>query len=126
MKKVADAYRHGEIGDPENRRYAGSLDNAATYTGTFIAHPGMPGNTNEVERIIRGRVVKPRNIQRILPDWAGARTLEMLQTPSTSPAPPAAYSPGMWLQGRRGCWDLEPGSPKGRMPGKPPPASEPE
>ena len=79
MKKVADACRRGEIGDPENQRYAGSLDNAAPYTSTFIAYHGMSGNTNEVERIIRGRVVKPRNIQRILPDWAGAHTLEMLR-----------------------------------------------
>ena len=113
MKKVANAYRRWVISDPENRRYAGSLDNAAHCTGTFAAHPGMPGNTSEVKRIIRGRVDKPRSIQRILPAGQGPAPRRCCR-PSMPPAPPvcsrvtwlpAAAAVGIWSRAapKTGC-----------------------
>lgn len=54
---------------------------------------------------MRGRAAKPRNILRMLPDWAAAHALEM----------PLA------IHAARGCRGLGPGR---RMPGRPPPASE--
>lgn len=117
LATVAQAYRQGEVADPESRKFADTLDNAAPYMGTFIAHPGMPGTTNDVDRAIRGYVVRPRSIQRILPDWAGARTLEMLQTIHATCAIRGTF-PGDVVSGRRGCWDLEPAGLGGRPPGR--------
>ena len=54
---------------------------------------------------MRGRAAKPRNILRMLPDWAGTHAPEMLQA----------------IHAACGCRDLGPGR---RMPGRPPPASE--
>ena len=66
---IIQAYRHMEVGHPDTRKFAGTLERAAPNIPTFIGHPGMSGNTNDVGRTIRGYVVRPRNIRRVLPDW---------------------------------------------------------
>ena len=67
----------------------------------------FPDSAGEMGRIMRGRAAKQRNT-RMLPDWAGAHALEMLQAIHAACA-------------ASGCRDLEPGR---KMPGRPPPASE--
>ena len=120
-------YRYGDVSSEESRKFADALENAAPYMGTFIGHPGMAGNTNAVEGIIRRYNVKPRNIQRILPDWSGARTLEMLQTIHATCDIRGTIS-GDVVAGRCGCWELESarscGKPSGKPPDIPPPTSE--
>jgi hypothetical protein len=114
ISKVIHAYRHMEVSHPDTRKFAGTLERAAPHMPTFIGHPGMPGNTNDVERTIRGYAVRPRNIQRILPDWEAARTLEMLQSVHATCRIRGMFS-GDVVAGNRGCWTF--GS------GKPPPVS---
>ena len=114
ISKVVQAYRYLEVSHPDTRKFADTLENAAPYMPVFIGHPGMPGNTNNIERTIRGYVVRPRNIQRILPDWEAARTLEMLQTVHATCRIRGLFS-GDVVAGNRGCWAF--GS------GKPPPVS---
>ena len=111
LQKIVLAYRYGDVTDAESRKFATSLENAPPYLGTFISHPGMSGNTNGVELTIRGRrVVRQRNIQRILPDWqSGARTLEMLQTIHATCANRGIFS-GDMVAGRRGSWNLDLGT----------------
>ena len=70
----------------------------------------MPGNTNNVERTIRGYTVRPRNIQRILPDWEAARTLEMLQSVHATYRIRGTFS-GDVVAGNRGCWAFGSGKP---------------
>ena len=53
--------------------------------------------------------LRPRNIQRILPDWQGARTLEMLQTIHATCANRGIFS-GDMVAGRRGRWNLDLGT----------------
>ena len=73
----------------------------------------MPGNTNDIERIIQGYAVQPCNIQRILPDWEADRTLKMLQIVHATCRIRRTFSSDV-VAGNRGCWAF--GS------GKPPPA----
>ncbi len=80
LGKVAHAYRNGAVSDDASREFAGTLENAMPYLLTFIGHPGMEGSTNACERTIRGYVVRPRNIQRILPNRRAAENLATLQT----------------------------------------------
>ncbi len=80
LGKVAHAYRNGAVSDDASREFAGTLENAMPYLLTFIGHPGMEGSTNACERTIRGYVVRPRNIQRILPNRRAADNLATLQT----------------------------------------------
>ena len=83
----------------------------------------MAGNTNTIEDIIRRYNVKPRNIQRILPDWSGARTLEMLQTIHATCDIRGTIS-GDVIAGQHGCWSIGPAQSHGKPPGIPPPTSE--
>ena len=117
LSKVIQAYRHLEVSHPETRKLAGTLERAAPYMPVFIGHPGMPGNTNNVERTIRGYTVRPRNIQRILPDWEAARTLEMLQSVHATCRIRGIFS-GDVVAGRRGCWAFGSGKPP-PVPGPP-------
>ena len=103
--QLAEAYRHGQVTDEKNRTFAHTLENALPYMFEFIDHPGMPGNTNSVERTIRGYVVRPRNIHRILPDWRAARTLETLQTLHATCALRGTFS-GDVVKERCGYWTL--------------------
>ncbi len=80
LQKVAHAYRNGAVSDDDSRKFADTLENAIPHLLTFIGHPGMEGSTNACERTIRGYVVRPRNIQRILPNWRAADNLATLQT----------------------------------------------
>ncbi len=117
LSKVVQAYRHLEVSHPETRKFAGTLERAAPHMSTFIGHPGMPGNTNNVERTIRGYTVRPRNIQRILPDWEAARTLEMLQSVHATCRIRGTFS-GDVVAGNRGCWAFGSGKPP-PVPGSP-------
>ena len=117
LSKVVQAYRHLEVSHPETRKFAGTLERAAPYMPVFIGHPGMPGNTNNVERTIRGYTVRPRNIQRILPDWEAARTLEMLQSVHATCRIRGTFS-GDIVAGNRGCWAFGSGKPP-PVPGPP-------
>ena len=83
----------------------------------------MTCNTNAVEGIIRRYNVKPRNIQRILPDWSGVRTLEILQTIHATCDIRGTIS-GDVVAGRCGCWELERDQSHGKPPGIWPPISE--
>ena len=107
----------------DSRKFADTLENAAPHMSTFIENPGTPGNTNDVEGIIRRYNVKPRNIRRILPDWSGARTPEILQSIYATCGIRGIIS-GDVIAGKCGCWELEPAKPHGKPPGKPPPTSE--
>ena len=91
---VVYAYRTGDVSDEESHRFAGTLENAAPYLFTFIGHPGMEGTTNRREGEIRGRIVRPRNIQRILPNWRAARSLAVLQTIHATCAKQKIFSGG--------------------------------
>ena len=68
LSKVIQAYRHMEVSHPDTRKVRRHLERAVPHISVFIGRPGMPGNTNDIERIIQGYAVQPCNIQRILPD----------------------------------------------------------
>lgn len=123
LSKLVHTYRYGDVSSEDSQKFADTLENAAPYMGTFIGHPGMAGNTNAVEGIIRRYIVKPRNIQRILPDWSGARTMEMLQTIHATCDIRGIFS-GDVVAGQCGCWSLGPTQSHGKPPGIPPPTSE--
>ena len=110
IDKIIHAYRYGEVSDPETRKFADTLENAAPFLVTFLEHPGMPGSTNGIERTIRKRVVKSRGIQKILPDWQAARTHEVLSTIYATCAKRGVF-PGSIVSGLRGCWMLTRGEP---------------
>ena len=80
LAAIAETYRTGGVTLEESRKMAGSICNAAPYLCTCLCHPGMPGNSNGVEGTIRQFVVRPRNVQRALPNRRAAETLGILQT----------------------------------------------
>lgn len=79
LSGIIHVHRHMDVGHPDTRRFAATLERTAPHMSTFIGRPGIPGSANDIERAIRKYVVRPRNIRRILPDWAAARTLKVLQ-----------------------------------------------
>ena len=80
VKVVAHGYAAGPVSDEESRKAAGSLLRALPYMFTSFYHPGMTNNSNGVERTVRQYHVRPRTIQRILPDWKAARTAAILRS----------------------------------------------
>ena len=79
LEKLAHAYATGAVTIPESRKMAGSIERAEPYLLTNFRHPGMANNSNDVERTIRQHHVRPRNTQRILPDWNAARNAGILR-----------------------------------------------
>ncbi len=77
---LAHAYAAGDVAVPESRKMAGSMERAEPYLFTNLEHPGMANNSNDVERTIRQHHVRPRNTQRILPDWNAARNAGILRS----------------------------------------------
>ena len=80
VEKIAHAYATGAVTIPDSRRMSGSLERAEPYLFTNLEHPGMENNSNNVERTIRQHHVRPRNTQRILPDWNAARNAGILRS----------------------------------------------
>ena len=76
---LAHAYATGDVTVPESRKMSGSIERAEPYLFTNLRHPGMENNSNGVERTIRQHHVRPRNTQRILPDWNAARNAGTLR-----------------------------------------------
>lgn len=104
---LAHAYGHGEVSDAETRRYAATLENALPYMFEFLRHPGMPGNTNAVELLIKRRVVLPRKVQVGLPDWTAAENQANLQTIHANAAIWGVFS-GQVVSAGRGSWKPPP------------------
>lgn len=48
LSRIIHAYRHMEISQPDTHKFAAILERVAPYMPTFIGHPGMPGNTNDI------------------------------------------------------------------------------
>ena len=107
MGRLIAAYRYGEVSDEETRKYADSLENALPYMFGFVRHPGMSGHTNEIELLIKRRVVLPRKMQGGLPDWTAARTQANLQTIHANAAIWGIPS-GRLVSGSRGSWQRPP------------------
>ena len=80
LEAIAEAYETVDVIIVKSRKMAGSLCNALPYTCTSTHHPGMPPNTNGVERTIRQHHVRARNTYRSLPNEQAAETLSILQT----------------------------------------------
>ena len=107
VSRLVHAYRHGEVSDGETRRYAATLENALPYMFEFLRHPGMPGNTNECELLIKRRVVLPRKVQVGLPDWTAAENQANLQTIHANAAIWGVFS-GQVVSAGRGSWKPPP------------------
>ena len=103
INKLIYAYRYGEVSDPESRKFATSLENALPYMFTFLQHPGMKGHTNDIETLIKSRIVRPRRMQVSLPDWAAAKNKANLQTIHANAAI-WGVSSGQIVSGCRGDW----------------------
>lgn len=80
LAAIAGVYRTGDVVLKESRKMATSVCNAAPHLCMCLDHPGMPGHSNDVERTGRQYLVRPRNVQRALPNRRAAETLGALQT----------------------------------------------
>ena len=89
----------------ESRKFVDTLENAMSYHLTFIGRPGMEGSANTCERTIRGYVVRPRNIQRILPNWSAAHNLAVFQTIHATCAKRGMFS-GDAVAAAGGSWNM--------------------
>ena len=90
--------------------------------GVFPEGAAQPGEGSH-QRGAAGRPRRPRRIPRGRSPTGRGLAPKRRCRPS---APPAAYSQRARLPAAAACRDLEMGRPKGRMPGGPPPASEPK
>ncbi len=110
LSKVVQAYRHMEVSHPDTRkvrRHPGEGRPAYVHVHRPPRDARQHQQCGEDHPRVRGPA---RNIQRILPDWEAARTLEMLQSVHATCRIRGTFS-GDVVAGNRCCWAFGSGKP---------------
>lgn len=96
---IVHRLRTRDVSDGGSRRLVDSMLRAKPYMLTPFRRPGMPNNSDGVERTIRHHV-RPRSTRRILPDWAAAKNAGALRSIYVT-GDMHGWIPGDILGGRR-------------------------